>query len=160
MYNALLGLTRYDALARMDMRCSAELQSSDSEPSEHDVVPVPAELMAARLRIVEWQRHIHAALTRLEPHDHGDPPLCSAGNATVVDNVAMAADPAISTELRRIGPLADPADTLAPFRAVGPLDSEYRPLTCHHGERPIHCVMTRANRHIGRPFLMCPFAAA
>ena len=60
----------------MDMRCNIELQSSDSEPSEpYDVVSVPAELMAARLRIVEWQRRIHAALNRLEPRDHGDPPL-------------------------------------------------------------------------------------
>ena len=70
----------------------------------------------------------------------------------------MAADTAFSTELRCIGPLADPTDTLALFRAVSPLDPEYKPLTCHHGERLIHCVMTCANRHIGRPFLMCLFA--
>ena len=74
-----------------------------------------------------------------------------AGDATAVDNVAI-------RELTRIDPVADPANTLTPFHAVGPLGSEFMPLTCHHGERPVHYVMTRANRHIGRPFLMCPFA--
>ena len=47
MYNALLGPATYDTLARMDMRCRAELQSFDSEVSASNVVPVPAELMAA-----------------------------------------------------------------------------------------------------------------
>ena len=69
----------------------------------------------------------------------------------------MATNPSISTELRHVGPLTDPADTLAPFCAIGLLGSEYVLLVCHHSKRLLHCAMTKANRHIGHPFLMCPF---
>ena len=158
MYNTLPGPTTYNALVHMDMQCSIELQSNGSEPSENNIMPVPTKLMAARLRIVKWQRRIHAVLACLEPRDHSDLPLQSASNTNIVDNVAMATDATVSTELRHISLLADPTDTLALFRAIGPLDPEYKPLTCHHTEQLIHCVMMCANRHISHPFLMCPFA--
>ena len=64
MYNTLLRPTTYDTLAHMDMQCNIKLQSSSSEPSENNVMPVPAKLMAARLCIVEWQHCIHTTLTQ------------------------------------------------------------------------------------------------
>ena len=158
MYCALLGGPTYDVLAHMDVQCHTKIKSVDSDISEHDVVPVPNALIQACMCIIEWQCHIHTTQACLCPSLDCATPLPTAGDTSVVENVAMAANPNISSELCCVSPLADPTDMLALFHAVGLLSSEYMSLTCHHSERPIHCVMTKANRHIGRPFLMCPFA--
>ena len=83
MYHALLGAMTYDTLAHMDTHCCAELQSADSDISECDVVPVPTELIEARLRIVEWQHCIHTTQAHLSPAASSTALLLSAGDATV-----------------------------------------------------------------------------